>query len=192
MNKIEVLKEILLVDDVQNSIKNNEDIIFDIIPMLKCEKDFDQKSVWHSYDVWNHTIKAICSSAIDFEIRLVLLLHDIGKPFSYQEDGDVRHFKGHALKSAEIAKPILEQLGFEEKLIDEMLWLIGQHATTININDINETNINLYHKLLDVQFCDASAYEENHAIELMEKLKQTSKELQSIFIDSDQIRKLNK
>lgn len=44
MNKIEVLKNILLAGEVQSSIKDNEDIIFNIIPMLKYEKDFEQKS----------------------------------------------------------------------------------------------------------------------------------------------------
>ena len=43
---------------------------------------------------------AIKDSINDIDIRLVLLLHDIGKPFSYQEDGNIRHFKGHAQKSA--------------------------------------------------------------------------------------------
>ena len=36
---------------------------------------------------------ALSNSNYDFEERLALLLHDIGKPFSYQDDGETRHFK---------------------------------------------------------------------------------------------------
>ena len=38
------------------------------------------------------------NSPNDLDIRLALLLHDIGKPFSYQDDESGRHFKNHALK----------------------------------------------------------------------------------------------
>ena len=67
--------------------------IFEIIPELKYEDGFDQKSSWHIYDVWKHTEVALSNSNYDFEERLALLLHDIGKPFSYQDDGETRHFK---------------------------------------------------------------------------------------------------
>ena len=44
-----------------------------------------------------------------FDIRLCLLLHDIGKPFSYQGE-EVRHFRNHAAVSANMSKIILKRL----------------------------------------------------------------------------------
>lgn len=185
MNKIENLKNILLAEDIQNNIRNNEDILFKIIPELKSEKDFEQKSQWHCYDVWNHTIKAISSAPKDFEIRLVLLLHDIGKPFSYQDDGEIRHFRRHATKSKEISKSILENLGYTGEKLNELLFLIGEHATTINVDNINKTNLSLYKKLLVIQFCDGSAYEINHAKKIIGKLEKIKQKLDSKILSDD-------
>lgn len=179
MDNVKILKSILLVKAVEESIRDNENIIFEIIPTLKYEKGFDQKSVWHSYDVWNHTIKAISSSNVDFETRLVLLLHDIGKPFSYQDDGDIRHFKGHALKSKEISKPILEAFGYKDNELNKLLFLIGEHAATINVADVDDKNIELYNNLLTIQFCDASAYEPSHAKKIIKNLIEIQKKLKN-------------
>lgn len=110
MNDLEKLYNYLLSDQVE--VFENE--IFELIPELKFEKDFEQKSIWHQYDVWHHTIKTIEACDKNKEDRLVMLLHDIGKPFKYQEEGNIRHFKGHAKKSKEISKPILERLGLEK------------------------------------------------------------------------------
>lgn len=179
MSDVKTLKNILLVKNVEESIRDNENIIFKIIPALKYEKDFDQKSVWHSYDVWYHTIKAISSSNMNFETRLVLLLHDIGKPFSYQDDGDIRHFKGHALKSMEMSKPVLETLGYKENELNKLLFLICEHSTTINTDNIDNKNIELYNELLTIQFCDASAYEPSHAKKIIKNLTEIQKKLKN-------------
>lgn len=169
MNNIENLKKILL----SNNIKESENIIFDIIPELIYEKGFDQKSVWHSYDVWNHTLVAVENCDNNFDDRLVLLLHDIGKPFSYQDDADTRHFKGHAQKSALMAKPILERLGYEKEKLSEMILLIHDHSTKIIKKDINKENINYYKRLLKIQMCDGMAYEEKHAKMIYKDLEDT-------------------
>ncbi len=169
MNDIKLLKKWLLVDN----IKKHENQLFDLIPELKYEKDFDQNSKWHSKDVWNHTLIAISNCDNNFEDRLILLLHDIGKPFSYQDIGDERHFNGHACKSAEISRVILQRLGFLPEKIDELVYLIAQHATTIQMSDINKSNIEYYRRLLKIQKCDGNAYEKAHALLILEKLKQT-------------------
>ena len=112
LNNLDRLKNCLLYDDI--SIV--EDQIFAIIPELKNEKDFDQKSEWHSFDVWDHTLATINACDENFEDRLILLLHDIGKPFSFQEDGNIRHFKNHAKQSAKMAKDILLRLNIKIRI----------------------------------------------------------------------------
>ena len=125
MRSTELLMSILMSDDVINTFHSQERAIFKIIPELRAEKGFNQKSEWHCYDVWEHTIHSIASCDQDPTSRLTLLLHDIGKPYSYQDDGEVRHFKGHARKSAEMAKPILERLGVGPLQEEKILFLIN-------------------------------------------------------------------
>ena len=51
-------------------------------------------------------------------------MHDIGKPHCYQDDGEVRHFRGHAQKSAEISKDILKRLEIDDRDASRILYLI--------------------------------------------------------------------
>ena len=152
-----------------------EQIIFGIIPELKYEKDFSQNNPWHIYDVWNHTKKVFQNSKPDKEIRLVLLLHDIGKPHSYQDDENgIRHFRGHSQKSSEISKPILERLGYTEEQIKEMCFLIANHDKTIQPEIVDADNLETYKKLLYIQYCDASGYNPEYIQRVYDKLDRIS------------------
>lgn len=176
----EKLENILMPDIMGISadyLDEKKEVLFQIIPELKDEDGFNQKNPWHIYDVWHHTLVALEKSRHDFEIRLALLLHDIGKPHSYQDDGDVRHFKGHSDKSAEISKRILERLGYEKEQIDNIVYLIKNHSTTIDIEKVNKDNIELTKKLLNVQYCDAGAYNPEYTGKVLEKLNKIGNQL---------------
>ena len=179
MNKDkETIEQILQSEAIT---ENEEQIIFDIIPELKYEKGFSQNNPWHIYDVWDHTKKVVQSSKLYNDIRLVLLLHDIGKPHSYQEDDDgTRHFRGHAQKSAEISKPILERLGYTQEQIDEICFLIANHDKTIQSEVINASNLERYKKLLYIQYCDASGYNPEYTQRVYDKLDKVSSYLKSM------------
>lgn len=177
MNDLDRLKNYLLYDDISKV----EGQIFAIIPELKNEKDFEQKSEWHSFDVWNHTLATINACDENFEDRLILLLHDIGKPFSFQEVGNIRHFKNHAKQSAKMAKDILLRLNIPECKIDVMVNLIELHSSKIKIEDINKDNIEFYKRLLKIQKCDAKGYEKEHAMQIYQQLENTEIELNKIY-----------
>lgn len=181
MNDLDKLKHYLLCDDI--SIVENE--IFKIIPELRNEKNFEQKSEWHSFDVWDHTLVVINACDKSFEDRLILLLHDIGKPFSFQDEGNIRHFKNHAKQSANMAKDILRQLNIPEFKIDIMVKLIELHSSKINIEDINKDNIEFYRRLLKIQKCDAKGYEKEHSIQIYNKLESLEFELKKVFKTSN-------
>ena len=148
--------EILLSDDVVESINNNIDYLLDLIPELKKSIGFDHKHPHHHLDVWNHTLLALSLSEKDLDVRLCLLLHDIGKPYSYQE-GEVRHFFNHPKVSAEMSKNILKRLEFEDDYIKYICYLIENHDTPISDKQIKD-NYELCLKLYEIQRCDALAH----------------------------------
>lgn len=152
--------------------------IFEIIPELKAEEGFDQKSAWHIYDVWEHTEVALSNSKQDREERVTLLLHDIGKPNCYQDDGDVRNFKGHAEKSAEMAEVILRRLGYNDSQIELLCWMIRNHSTTIDPNQVNKNNLKRINKLLDIQYCDTNAYNPEKIESVIARLDSIKDEIQ--------------
>lgn len=159
----------------ESILEDEEKIIFDIIPELLDEKDFPQNNPWHIYDVWNHTKKVLENSKPDKEIRLVLLLHDIGKPHSYQDDENgIRHFRGHSQKSAEISEKILRKLGYSEEEIRDICFLIANHDKTIQPEVISASNLEIYKKLLHIQYCDASGYNPEYIQRVYDRLDKVS------------------
>lgn len=150
------LKRIITSDDVIGSIIDNLDILLNIIPELKDMIKFPHNNPHHHLDVWNHTLLAMSLSITDFDIRLCLLLHDIGKPHCYQ-DKDVRRFKGHPLKSKEITNNILNRLGYDKEYIKYICYLVEMHDEFIKEEDIRN-NYELALKRFLIQYCDAFAH----------------------------------
>lgn len=155
----------------------DENILFTIIPELKDCEGFNHKHPHHCYDVWEHTKVAMRKSKPDLQIRLALLLHDIGKPHSYQEDGEIRHFHGHPQKSSEMSKEILTRLGYNQKEIEKICYLIENHDTIINVDNVDKNNIELTKKLLYIQYCDAYAHDPKHIEKRIKKLDKIKEKL---------------
>lgn len=106
-----------------------------LIPELEDMRDFNQNNPYHEFDVLYHTMMALRRSGTkDLIIRLAILFHDIGKPFSYQDGDDGhRHFKGHGRISAEIAGKIMTRMKFDNDTRDKVVELIYYHDATFQV-----------------------------------------------------------
>ena len=153
------LYDILMDDDVISSIHNNLDSLLYMIPEINSMIGFDHKHPDHYLDVWEHTLYALGLSEKDYEIRVILLLHDIGKTYSYIE-GDIRHFYGHARVSKMISQSILTRLNFDNSFKNEILYLIEHHDLPIKNEEI-QNNYELMQMLYKIQYCDALAHNPN-------------------------------
>ncbi|UKI27689.1 MAG: hypothetical protein L6V91_03670 [Bacilli bacterium] len=81
-----VFKKIFLSgENVVANINENMDKILSYIPEISFLIGFDQKDPDHNLDLWNHTLLALYYSDDEFDVRLALLLHDIGKPYVYKK-----------------------------------------------------------------------------------------------------------
>lgn len=114
---------------------NAHKIIFDyidiwgvVIPELLKMKGFEQHNPHHVHDVLKHTCVALEGANKDLIVRLTVLFHDIGKPdsFTMDEKGN-GHFYGHALKSVDITKCILDRLKVDNNTKNQVLTLIKYH-----------------------------------------------------------------
>lgn len=164
------IQELLTSEEVIDNIKNNLDELLKIIPELKDMIGFDHKHPHHHLDVFEHTLLALSKSENDFEIRLVLLLHDIGKPHCYI-DAEVRNFKGHPKVSKEISLNILKRLNYTDRFIEEVCYLIEKHDDIITSDEI-KNNYNLAYKRYLIQECDALAH---HPEKLEKRIKYLEK-----------------
>ncbi len=113
------------------------EIIAQIIPEMRPCFDFDQKSHFHMYDVYEHIVRTIDSAPQDSVLfRRTMLFHDIGKPpkFTIDENGE-GHFKGHAKTSADMCRDIMKNLCYDNNSIEQTCLLIAHHSDKIH-NDI--------------------------------------------------------
>lgn len=166
-----MLEEILTDNNIIESINNNLDELLLLIPELKYMIGFKHNNPHHHLDVWEHTLYALSLSENDFEIRLCLLLHDIGKPLSYQE-GSVRHYHGHALKSSELSKKILDRFDYSDEFKEEICYLIKYHDTPISKEDLENHDLSV--KRYKIQVCDSLAHnpnEINRRVKYLGKIK---------------------
>ena len=166
------LLEILTSDNLIEEIDNNMDYLLEIIPEINNMICFPHNHPRHHLDVWEHTKLALSLSNNDLDVRLALLLHDIGKPFSYQDE-EVRHFHGHAEVSSKMSKKILKRLNFDNTYINKISKLIELHDTEITKEDIEE-DLEFNLKRLEVQRCDALAHNPKYLakrIEYLERIK---------------------
>ena len=88
-----------------------------------------QNTPYHLYDVGEHTLRALADSPPDEEVRLALLLHDIGKPRAriINKKG-LDSFPDHEKYSEEIAREILRALKFPSRQSERIRRLVLYHG----------------------------------------------------------------
>lgn len=97
---------------------------------------FAQEGGQHQFDIFTHTKKAVALVPPTMVLRLTMLLHDIGKPFVWQREGQRDIFPGHSLAGAQLAASILERLRYDKKTIAQVRELIAQHERLLTADDV--------------------------------------------------------
>lgn len=158
------LEGILVGDDVERVLRDYVDVIGVVIPELLPMVGFDQRTPFHIYDVWEHTIKVVSGMPADPVSRFAGLFHDIGKPpcFIQGEDG-VGHFFGHPEVSKEMADDIMRRLKFDNKTREDVLTIVKWHdlrpAVTVKAvrKVIMKVTPELFDKWVAIKYADNGA-----------------------------------
>lgn len=113
----EELLGILSGQDAASILREYQPIVTQIIPELSVTVGFDQKSIWHIYDVWEHSLHVVDSIPADKPLlRFTGLVHDIAKPKCAQLKEDGRHlrFHGHGEAGEPIVRNIMEPASLQQ------------------------------------------------------------------------------
>lgn len=130
------LCNILLTDSAADILEKYVDVFGVFIPELMMMVGFEQKTKWHVYDVFKHTMVALKNSPKDLIVRLAVLFHDVGKPHVCVEDAEgFRHFRGHQKVSCELAGEILRRLRADNKTRERVCKLILHHDDRIPVEE---------------------------------------------------------
>ena len=157
MDNRDFIYKIFTSENVAESIIKNLDKLLVIIPEIKPMIGFEHNHPDHHLNVWEHTLEVIRNlNSRDLELNLAGLLHDIGKPFSYQDE-EVRHFRGHPEVSAKMSRTILSRIGYDEEFIDRVVYLVNYHDTVIDPDNL-DNSIGMVKKRLRLQYADAKAH----------------------------------
>ena len=126
---------------------------------------FEQHSVYHDSDVWEHTIRAFEAGPADPVFRLALLFHDCGKPACFfRDEKGAGHFYGHPKKSRELCEQALRRLKCDNDTLDRVLYLVEKHDTWLPGTEKNmrrfllHEDVDRVRDLLIVERCDALAH----------------------------------
>lgn len=145
------------------------DVIAVFLPEIAPSFGFDQKSKYHCYDVWEHTLHALEENTDgDLTVRLGVLFHDVGKPASFTEDEKGGHFPGHAEKSVELTDVVLKRLRFDNATRELILKLVKYHDVPLIPEEKHVKRALLrfgeagLRALLEIQRCDRLAHHPNY------------------------------
>lgn len=139
----EEFEESLLREDVVEYYlsKTPEELERELGPEVARMVGFEQKNSHHCYDLWEHTLRTVEGISPEGltpeefkKLRVAAFFHDIGKPdvSKFNEKTGQQVFYGHAMHSVEVAKPILENLGYNEEEIEQLSFYIGHHDDFIS------------------------------------------------------------
>ena len=108
------------------------EVLAEIIPEIRPMIGYDQQNHHHSYDLWEHTVRAVEGVPADPVLRLTMLLHDTGKPAvrTTDEKGE-GHYFGHPKVSEEIARKTAKTLKLDNRFHDRLCTLVRHHDTPL-------------------------------------------------------------
>ena len=138
--RVELLK-LLCGPGVGRILRAYPDIIGVIIPEVIPMVGYNQQNHHHSYDLWEHTVRAVEGVPPESDLRLTMLLHDTGKPSvrTTDERGE-GHYRGHQAASAQIAARVAADLRLDNAARDRIVRLVEYHDIPLR-TESGETNL---------------------------------------------------
>lgn len=94
-------------------------------------------------DVWVHTLMMLDAAPAprNPELMLALLLHDIGKPVTCQEEEGRIRFPCHAVQSECIARSVLKRLKCSGERIQAVAEIIRRHMNIVDVRAMRESRL---------------------------------------------------
>jgi tRNA nucleotidyltransferase/poly(A) polymerase len=136
------LNKIMMSPRAANAFEDMEDlgILEIILPEIQKLKGVAQPYEYHHEgDVWTHTMNALksLSENAPLAVRWAVLLHDVGKPDTFELRERIR-FDHHVEFSKAHAKKILGRLRYPRKFIEEVCWLVEHHMMMVPLTTMAE------------------------------------------------------
>lgn len=138
------LNKILLLPNRAKALEDLDElgILTHIFPEILETKGIAQPFMYHQEgSVWKHTLRSLDSIRHHPSLLLiwVILLHDIGKPRTFNIDNRIR-FNRHDHLSSVMARNILKRFSFPRAFIDAVCWIVAHHMMLGNLPTMDKVN----------------------------------------------------
>lgn len=98
-----------------------------MIPELSLQNKYEQNTIYHARNLWDHTVRAVLSSPPEINLRWAALLHDIAKPFVRVEKGDRSTYALHDLLGYDMVLRLGTHLRWSNDRIGGVSRIIRNH-----------------------------------------------------------------
>lgn len=99
-----------------------------IIPELHLQLDYAQNSMYHNFELHQHTINVVRATPPKLDLRWAALLHDVAKPFTRTENKNgTSNYINHDIVGAEMADKISRYLKFSNRRREYIVDIIKNH-----------------------------------------------------------------
>lgn len=124
--KRQELDRLLVFDDVFRALSLLRELgaLFRLIPELSEADGMAQRSDYHRYDVLTHLFRTCEAMPPEVPLRLMGLLHDVGKPACKRETGN---FHRHAVYGERMTETILKRLTYPNAMIVRVKTAVRHH-----------------------------------------------------------------
>lgn len=160
-----------------------------ILPELDHCMETPQNHPHHCYTVGEHILHSLWGVPAVKDMRLAMLLHDIGKPRTLETDRrGITHFHGHPAVSARMAEEILRRLKLDNDTIVTVRRLVEFHDYGNNVNPtpaivrraMNRIGEDIFARLLIVKRADIMAQSEYRRREKLDLVDAWDREYRGI------------
>lgn len=183
------LSKILVGSSCDYVLRRFKDVFAVIIPEITTMFNFEQNNPNHNKTLWKHTVCAVKNIDADPLLRMIMLLHDIGKPISEKQDSlGVSHYSGHEKISSAVSSVILKRLKYPNSFVDTAVYLISIHDINIKADKViikkllktmGEENFRLIIKIKRADILAQSSYKREEKLDNLQKTEDLFKEIVS-------------
>ena len=150
-----------------------------------------QNNPHHIYSVGDHIDAVVSHIPTDMNDEILVMaamLHDVGKPDVKETKADgTDRFIGHAKKSAEIAAPILDEIGMNEEEKQAILWIVEHHEIGDPVKPktvkkwLNEVTKETIEKLFILRIADIEGQSKYSKSEKLDVVKENFETFSSVL-----------
>lgn len=154
-----------------------------------------QKNPYHIYNLFEHSLYSTLAIQQRLDLRLTMLLHDLGKVETETTDNGINHYYGHSIKSVDKAKEILKYMKYDNKTIDKVCTLIKYHDFMFDDDDrtikkqikrlLNKIGEDNFRDLLKVKLADILSQNPFYAKDRIKQFFKIEDMLEEILKDKD-------